>query len=511
MTPAHAESFPWHQKLPRLGTEQEFADLRALLAACDYSYEGICRHIKVADLAQYKTGPVAELIGKTTKSPAEAMIRLFLDCVYTREDELQRVLPEGGLETLWSFELIARNPELPGLLFATAAILPVSTELTVCDRGNAPDGERCPLPPDVVYPAIFENTREFIGRLPQTPCEAMLDLGTGTGIAALQGARSAQHVWASDISTRCQHFAEFNRRLAGLSNLTVVLGDMYQPFAGQTFDRIVTHPPYIPAKETGIIFRDGGEDGEQIVRRAIEGLPGVLRPGGCFYSLQMATDREGEEFEQRIRRWLGKDQAQFDVILVSRWLRTPEQMLVEKPTRHAPNEEEQRFRSAMWKATRTTFIYYGWVLIRRHYGGRPPATGRMQSGNQFTGRAMEWLLEWESAAAAPHGIEMLFECRPSISPHCLLKTIHRVHEGRFMSGECLLEANHVFDSTLPCPGWVAQVVSECDGVKTWREHFVAARESGLIDSAEPPEEFANGLRNLVAGGILQLAAWPLPE
>ena len=211
-------------------------------------------------------------------SAVEAMIRLFCDCIYVREDELERLLPNRGLATLWSFDLIARDPDMPGMVFATCAILPIGRDLTVCDRGNAPDGARCPLPPDVVYPAIFENTREFIDRLPDTPCEAMLDIGAGTGIAAMRGARCATHVWASDISSRCELFTEINRRLAGLENLSVVVGDMYEPVAGLTFDRIVTHPPYVPAKETGLIFRDGGQDGEQIIRRVVEGLPQYSAP-----------------------------------------------------------------------------------------------------------------------------------------------------------------------------------------------------------------------------------------
>ena len=55
----------------------------------------------------------------------------------------------------------------------------------------------------------------------------------------------------------------------------------------------------------------------------VEGLPRFLRPGGTFYALLMATDRENEEFEQRIRKWLGADEGSFDVVLVSDWLRTP--------------------------------------------------------------------------------------------------------------------------------------------------------------------------------------------
>ena len=219
------------------------------------------------------------------------------------------MLPGEGLRTLEALDLVARDPDAPGLVFATAAILLTARNLTVCDRGNAPDGTKCTLPPDVVYPAIFENTREFVDRLPSTPCDALLDIGTGTGIAAMRGAPYAGHVWATDISARCTLFAEFNRRLAGLENMTVVEGDMYAPVEGLTFDRIVTHPPYIPAKQTELIFRDGGEDGEQIIRRVVEGLPRFLRPGGKFYALLMATDREGEEFEQRIRKWLGADEA----------------------------------------------------------------------------------------------------------------------------------------------------------------------------------------------------------
>jgi SAM-dependent methyltransferase len=331
MHAAQAGPYPWHQKLPRLGSEEEFAALRALLEACGYSEDGICRRVKVDDLAKYKSAPASEPIGRTLEQPVDAMIRLFFDCVYVGEDELARLLPEGGLGMLEALGLLAQDAETPGLRFATVAILPIGRDLTVCDRGNGPDGKKCTLPPDVVYPAIFENTREFVERLPATRCEALLDIGTGTGIAAMRGARYAGHVWATDISARCTLFAEFNRRLAGLKNMTVVEGDMYAPVEGLTFDRIVTHPPYVPARQTALIFRDGGEDGEQIMRRAVEGLPRFLRPGGTFYALLMATDREGEEFEQRLRRWLGAEEDLFDVVVVSDWLRTPAELLAQKP------------------------------------------------------------------------------------------------------------------------------------------------------------------------------------
>src|SRR4051812_22260062 len=47
MIPAQAASYPWHQKLPRLGSDAEFAALRELLRTCSYSQEGICRRANV--------------------------------------------------------------------------------------------------------------------------------------------------------------------------------------------------------------------------------------------------------------------------------------------------------------------------------------------------------------------------------------------------------------------------------------------------------------------------------
>jgi SAM-dependent methyltransferase len=512
MTPAQAASYPWHQKLPRLGSEEEFAALRKLLEECGYSYDGICKRVKVDALLDYRSAPARELIGKLLEEPIDGLIRLFYDCVYVREDELIRLLPDEGLRALETLNLLGRDPDAPGLVFGTAAILLNARNLTVCDRGNAPDGTKCTLPPDVVYPAIFENTREFVDRLPSTPCEAMLDIGTGTGIAAMRSAPYAGHVWATDISSRCTLFAEFNRRLAGLENMTVVEGDMYAPVEGLTFDRIVTHPPYIPAKQTGLIFRDGGEDGEQIMRRIVEGLPRYLRPGGKFYALLMATDREGEEFEQRIRKWLGADEAMFDVVLVSDWLHTPAELVREKlAKRNTDNAEEWRFRQAMWEATKTLYVFYGWVLIRRHEGGRPAATGRARAGKGFTGRGTEWLLEWESAVRAPGGMAMLLDSRPTISPFCELHIVHRVREGRFSGEEFTLETARPFDARVRCHGCLAQIVSQCDGVMTWRDHFAWAQEAGLVNPGDTVEDFAQVLRPLMSTGLLRNADWPLPD
>src|SRR5439155_22250135 len=117
-------------------------------------------------------------------------------------------------------------------------------------------------------------------------------------------------------------FADFNRRINGISNFVASAGDLYEPAGGLTFDRIVAHPPYVPVYRPQLIFDSGGQDGEQIVRRIIEGLPRYLRPGGRFTALTMGSDRGDSDqgrsdrdhpFEHRLREWLGSREAEFDV------------------------------------------------------------------------------------------------------------------------------------------------------------------------------------------------------
>src|SRR6185503_16771380 len=180
------------------------------------------------------------------------------------------------------------------------------------------------MPEDVVYPAILENTQQFLNIIPTDPCGTFFDLGAGTGIAGLFAAKNfAAHAWTSDITARSAHFCEFNRRLNGLQNATVVQGDMYEPVAGLEFDRIVTHPPYVPVSRPTHVFRDGGDDGELILRRAIEGLPRHLAPRGRFYAQTLISDREDDSTEDRIRRWLGPEQRHFDLALITETSRAP--------------------------------------------------------------------------------------------------------------------------------------------------------------------------------------------
>jgi len=507
MSPAQFISYPWHQTLPRLGSAEQFAALRRLFQDSGYTDEGITERAKVDDLKDYSSP------GKTRpmEQPLDALIRLFFDCALVEEEMVAALLPPADLALLESLDLVVRHPAHPGMLYASAAVLPAYGFLTVCDRGeHAPDGTKSELPPDVVYPAILDTTRRFIQSLPDSPCDAMLDVGTGTGIAALMGARGARHVWATDLTARAVRYAEINRRLAALDNMTVLKGDLYAPVEGLTFDRITIHPPYVPAKKSRFLYRDAGEDGEQIVRRAVEGLPAMLRPGGRFYSTQMATDREGETFEQRVRKWLGRLEGEFDVLMGAHSIRPPAEFFADRFVRAESADEEDRNLLALWREVKTKYLVYGTLLIERHDSPRPALTGRSLSGKGYTGRHLDWLLEWQKTVSRADSAEMLLNCRPSLTPEASLHTVSRIRDGRFRMEEFAVKSQTPFNSSFRCEGWVTQVLFECDGVRTWRDHFERVRNAGLISAGIPTKEFAGLLGLLVSLGILRVSEHPLP-
>jgi hypothetical protein len=58
---------------------------------------------------------------------------------------------------------------------------------------------------------------------------------------------------------------------------------------------------------------------------------------------------------------------------------------------------------------------------------------------------------------------------------------------------------------------MAGLISRCDGIQSWGQHFAAARQEKLIDPDTPAEEFAALLGMLVGQGILRIRERPFPS
>ncbi len=135
------------------------------------------------------------------------------------------------------------------------------------------------------------------------------DLGTGCGIQALHASRHSERVVATDIAPRALDFARFNLALAQVDTVELRAGSMLEPVDGEHFDLVVSNPPFVitPRTDTALPdydYRDGGLAGDDIVRNLIANVGSVLEPGGIAQFLGNWEHRRGQDWTERVGRWL---------------------------------------------------------------------------------------------------------------------------------------------------------------------------------------------------------------
>lgn len=138
---------------------------------------------------------------------------------------------------------------------------------------------------------------EFLNSLVAAGIEAptALDLGTGSGCLAVALAVRCPRavVWAADASAEALAVAQANATRHGVADrVRFVQSDLFCGLPpGQSFDLIVSNPPYVPTAEIATLTPevrdfeprnalDGGPDGLEYFRRIAVAAPGFLRPAG---------------------------------------------------------------------------------------------------------------------------------------------------------------------------------------------------------------------------------------
>jgi hypothetical protein len=266
----------------------------------------------------------------------------------------------------------------------------------------------------------------------------------------------------------------------------------------------------MPSVEQKFIFRDGGEDGEQVTRRVIAGLPEHLCPGGRFYGTCMLTDRRTGRAEERVRTMLGEHQGEFDVVVVTHQAFPPTEYYFRLALAGRIPVTEVVQRHEIFDRLGVERLVYCTVVIQRRSAARPVATARRQAGGRLGPEELDWLLRWETAAALPDILEAVLEARPVASHHVRLRLSHGMREGAWVPDECLLSTGVPFTVEAKCPLWVGELLAHCDGGRTTREQLRLLQEHGSVPPDAPAAEFARLVRSLVAGGFLWAPALAPP-
>jgi release factor glutamine methyltransferase len=132
----------------------------------------------------------------------------------------------------------------------------------------------------------------------------VLDLCSGSGILGITAARSgAATVTAVDLALPAVVNTVLNAWRNHVS-LEARRGDLFAPVGDQTFDLIVSNPPYLPAPADELPRRgtrlatDAGRDGRALLERICRGARDRLRPGGSLLLVQSSVAGTSESLAQ---------------------------------------------------------------------------------------------------------------------------------------------------------------------------------------------------------------------
>jgi HemK-related putative methylase len=144
------------------------------------------------------------------------------------------------------------------------------------------DGLALLVLPEAFNPTLFGTSEALCRYLKQDPIELgskVLDVGTGSGVAAIFAARRGSRVLGVDISPDAVRCARINVLLNELEDCVEIRqGNLFEPADGELFDLVLFNPPFFrgtPRAAWEFAWRS-----DDILDRFARDLKNVLAPGG---------------------------------------------------------------------------------------------------------------------------------------------------------------------------------------------------------------------------------------
>jgi len=472
--------FPLHT-----GQPGDFAAVRQFLQSSGFTEDFVLSHFELPTLNSVllARGLLGEQIREKYHEHGigATLARLFLGGYPAGPADLG-VIPSRVQEAMRTLGLLDQRNRCPVLLYPALGFF-VSADRGLNEKGEGYDGL------DYVMSGAEEICRQYVASIGQSPCGMFLEIGTGSGLAALVASNFAEHVWALDITPRATRYAEFNRKLNGIDHMTVLCGDLFAPVEGMRFDRIACNPPFEPPLKQGMIFSVGGEDGEAIMARLIAGTADHLTPGGRLYCQVAGTDREGDAFHTRIARWLGAHASECDVALFERLNLHPDEYATEQILGADVNADQLEEWRAFYGKMKAKRVILGHLIIERHSAPSKALCIRHALGPRATVQHMEETLELHRGSALSQPLYR--------GGNWHLRVRHTPDEKGLRARQYTFETAHPFTGRLHVPAWAAQLASKADGSVTAAEYY-----QQLVRGRVSSEEYQHLINELLARRIV---------
>jgi len=231
--------------------------------------------------------------------PAGDAVRLLTLGNHISDDAAAAALGQRLLADLLDAGLILQDDNR--LLFSPFSLRLVMNQLyVICDepayRGDAVMG-------------VSETTGALFHAANQTRhLERVLDLGCGAGTVALLLARNSTKVIGTDINSRAIILSQVNAAINGIDNVEFRDGDKFAPVISETFDLIVSQPPFVaqPKGVSPATYLYGGPRGDELALQILSELEPYLSPTGRAVLVVQWPD-DGQPIGERVRTAAGTD------------------------------------------------------------------------------------------------------------------------------------------------------------------------------------------------------------
>ncbi|MFI6702721.1 methyltransferase [Streptomyces sp. NPDC050509] len=350
--------------------------LRAALLAADFTADGLLELLGApayAALARSETVPALRATRGDT--PLETLVRLFL---------LQRPVPRERAEAALPLEAALKD----GWVVQDGARIAAAVDVRPY---GGPEGQDWFIVSDLgcsvggasgasghgegVVLGVGGASTTLAGLTVRTPVGSALDVGTGSGIQALHAAQHATRVTATDLNPRALGFTRLTLALSGAPAAELREGSLFEPVGDETYDLIVSNPPFVISPGARLTYRDGGMGGDDLCRTLVQQTGDRLNEGGYAHFLANWQHVEGEEWQERLRSWVPRG---CDAWIVQREVQDVTQyaeLWLRDSGDHHSDPQAYAARYDAWldefEARGTKAVGFGWISLRKSGAAQP--------------------------------------------------------------------------------------------------------------------------------------------
>ncbi|MDN0198084.1 class I SAM-dependent methyltransferase [Streptomyces sp. S.PNR 29] len=369
--------------LPASDRPDVAARLRDALLGASFTADGLLELLGAPAYAALARSEIVPALRATRgDTPLELLVRLFLLQQPVPHARVAEVLPvDACLDSGW----LERAGASSGDVVATVDVRPyggprgedwfIVSDLGCAVGGAGGIGRR----DEGVVLGVGGASTTLAGITVRTPVSSALDLGTGSGIQALHAAQHATRVTATDVNPRALHITALTLALSGAQAPDLREGSLFEPVRGdETYDLIVSNPPFVISPGARLTYRDGGMGGDDLCRTLVQQAGERLNQGGFAQFLANWQHVEGEDWTDRLRSWVPSG---CDAWVVQREVQDVTQyaeLWLRDAGDHREDPAEYQARYDAWldefEARKTQAVGFGWITLRKTGAAVPSVT-----------------------------------------------------------------------------------------------------------------------------------------